>query len=74
MAYGKPPARGKSSPASKTPPRGKPMSGAKAMPGDMETEPTTAAGMRADSGIDDSTLAAAQPVARRNAAAIPAKA
>jgi len=36
--------------------------------------PFLAAGMRADSGIDDSTLAAAQPVARRNAAAIPAKA
>jgi len=30
--------------------------------------------MRADSGIDDNTLAAAQPIARRNAVAIPAKA
>ena len=36
--------------------------------------PFLAAGMRADSGIDDNTLAAAQPIARRNAVAIPAKA
>ncbi len=36
--------------------------------------PFLAAGMRADSGIDDNALAAAQPVARRNAVAILAKA
>lgn len=57
MAYGKPPARGKASPAPKAPPRGKAMSGTKAMPGDMETEPTTAAGMRADMMRDRQMMA-----------------